>query len=837
MPSGWVFDCHLERTTERMVTWIKLDSGAVIRQTREWRISLHVLAGIERLERLARWLAQPEVQHGFGRLECRFERRCCELGGQRSSTVLAVSTDRPSRLLRLAEAIDGRGGWLRHELFSVDQKLAQRHLADLGTYPFGRVRIDGRNLIPLDERSQLDWPLPPLRILHLHTDCRDEHGQRTARAPLRTITLTPGARLGVDEEAGPARIIEARHGGEEEACASEACEMLDALHCSMEEFDPDVLVTEAGDRIDLPALRRLARRAGRELRLGRSEHDGTPRSRARTAWSYGKMLRKEAYHALEGRLHIDMSGSFIVREGGIEGLLELARLAGLSAQDLSRLSPGSAISAMQMRQAMEDGVLVPWKKNRPEDVKSGLELLAADRGGLYLEPKVGVHRRVVELDFASLFPSIIATRNISPETLGCSCCDPGTVEGRVGDVDGDGAGHNGGDDDGCGGGEVGDGRLPLGVEEAAMEVARRISASEGELLLAVPELSLHCCTRRHGFLGRVVAPIIERRRSLKAQRVEKGDMFDRRQNALKWVLVTCFGYTGYRNARFGRIECHEAICAWARQILLQAIEVARDEGWDCLHAIVDSMWLSDMRERDNPSRKRSIERIIHRLNSEVGIPIDLEDEYDWIAFLPNRTTGVGALTKYFGYGHGWKVRGIELRQHSTCTWVERLQQGALDLLRDDPGEVSQQKVVEYLHSELARLRSGEIPLRDLVVARRVQRELHHFRAITITFAALTRAARLGRRIPPGHKVRFVVVDRDARDIGSRVRLQVEVESESAACRDVRGEVRFYEPLAVRSIWAVLSPFGWDESGILRASRSPLTLTAFSAFDVKSSSDA
>jgi hypothetical protein len=49
--------------------------------------------------------------------------------------------------------------------------------------------------------------------------------------------------------------------------------------------------------------------------------------------------------------------------------------------------PGSVISAIQMRTAMEDGVLVPWKKNRPEDTKTAWSLLHADRGGLYLDSK------------------------------------------------------------------------------------------------------------------------------------------------------------------------------------------------------------------------------------------------------------------------------------------------------------------------------------------------------------------------------------------------------------------------------------------------------------------
>ena len=93
----------------------------------------------------------------------------------------------------------------------------------------------------------------------------------------------------------------------------------------------------------------------------------------------------------------------------------------------------------------------------------------------------------------------------------------------------------------------------------------------------------------------MVAPIIIRRMELKALVKFKGDKWDKRQNVLKWLLVTCFGYTGYRNARFGRIECHEAICAWSREILLGAKDLAEEEGWSCLHAIVDSIWLIDSR--------------------------------------------------------------------------------------------------------------------------------------------------------------------------------------------------------------------------------------------------
>ena len=42
------------------------------------------------------------------------------------------------------------------------------------------------------------------------------------------------------------------------------------------------------------------------------------------------------------------------------------------------------------------------------------------RGGLVVEPKLGIHFNVVVVDFASLYPSIIKVHNLSYETVNCS---------------------------------------------------------------------------------------------------------------------------------------------------------------------------------------------------------------------------------------------------------------------------------------------------------------------------------------------------------------------------------------------------------------------------------
>ena len=87
--------------------------------------------------------------------------------------------------------------------------------------------------------------------------------------------------------------------------------------------------------------------------------------------------------------------------------------------------------------------------------------------------------------------------------------------------------------------------VPLHPREAAREFRERTVSSRfghglfplaNEKALLVPGLNMHTCGRTHGFLGRVVAPIIERRRVLKNLRKHKGDAHDLRQNALKWLL-------------------------------------------------------------------------------------------------------------------------------------------------------------------------------------------------------------------------------------------------------------------------------------------------------------
>ena len=790
MIEGWLLDVHENAHSTGMVVWLVDEGGQAHACEVPWTASLHVHASSSEMERLEHWLMLPEISTRFNVLGVSRRLMRLDLEGEDRTPVLEVRIGPFHHLKALAEHIEARGDFHRYTLYSVDAHLVQRFLNEHGCEPFTRVRWDADGLVPLPSITKDGAEHgPPLCVLQLRLTFASATIPSVHDAIQRIelkVMDEPGLRAS-PRALTEATLVRAMFDSQEA--------LLHAFEQTLYVMDPDIILTYGGDQRLFPWLIHQSETSGRAFRLGRSLAALQQSTQARTVRSYGHTRHRHGSFFLEGRLHLDLRNSFIVKEGGVAGLLELAQHSSQSAQVISRLSPGSVISAIQMRVAMDDGVLVPWKKNRPEDTKSALELLHADRGGLYLDSRPGVHASVIELDFASLFPSIIATRNISPETLNCPCCQPPEQRSSSAFV-------------------------PLDPGAARSEFQRRYRRSAfghglfplaHEHAMRVPGLSSHTCGRRHGFLGRVVAPIIERRRQLKRQRAAKGDAFDLRQNALKWLLVTCFGYTGYRNARFGRIEAHEAICAWSRDILLTTIEEAQRDGWEVLHAIVDCVWLADRRQRSQEQQRDDAKAFAAHVTELVGIPLELEQHYDFIAFLPSRVHGSGSLTKYWAYGGGeCKVRGIELRQHSTPPWVRELQEEGLALLTlgpmeaGVPGPESQRRVFQFYRSELQRLRSGQVPLSALVITRRVSSTLDDYRVKNLTYAALVRAHQQGLHVPPGGKIRYAVLNSSAREPLERVLLAEELPSE----KSVVGCYQHYQQLAERAVWALLAPFGW-----------------------------
>jgi DNA polymerase elongation subunit (family B) len=727
---GWILDAYPDYDRDVMVLWLWRRDGAQRVEDGTFRPGFFVHAPRPRLAELRRKLAVlDEVA------VVRDARRRTALHASRPAAVLEVVPRRYRDLRRVAQLVDGYGGYYDVRLFDVDLRFSQRYFLAHDVFPHGLVEYAHGAWRPQEEHFALDYPIPALGRVVL--DVAVDAARGIPRFPDRLV----GARL-TDVATGEAVTIEGDEGA-----------ILEGLHDGLASLDPDILLTDGGDEFVLPYLVRKAREQGVALRLGREEQRLVERP-GRSYFTYGKIVYKPGHHLLRGRVHIDR-GHFAYRESGLEGLVELSRLALLPMQVQARLTPGSAITAMQVNQAHKDGVLVLWKKNLPEDFKTAEALVRADRGGFIFEPEVGLHEGLVELDFASLYPTIMARFNISPETLNCPCC---------------------------------------------RDRGRR-----------VPGLGYHTCMERLGLVPRVLQPVLERRRYYKRMKREAGPrqgVYAGRDAILKWLLVTSFGYTGYRNARFGRIECHEAINAYARELLVRTMELAEGHGYDVVHGIVDSVWL-----RPTP-RADALPRLLDHLNGALGLPLDLEGRYRWIVFLPCKTTGVGALNRYYGLFEdgGLKLRGIELRRHDTPTFVRRVQARMLGVLAEASSKEAflalLPKAVDVLRRGAKALVDGRVPVHDLVVTKRVTKDLDDYVVMTAAVAALRQMKDRGFSVAPGDVVRYVVADEGSRRAERKVHVAEFLEGGE------RVDVEAYLRLLCRAGETLLSPFGYTEGKLL-----------------------
>src|SRR4029077_6111207 len=119
-------------------------------------------------------------------------------------------------------------------------------------------------------------------------------------------------------------------------------------------------------------------------------------------------------------------------------------------------------------------------------------------------------------------------------------------------------------------------------------------------------------------------------------------VLDQRQTALKWLLVVSLGYLGYKNARFGRIEAHESVTAYSRDILLQAKEIAERQGYRMLHAMSESVWLV------KPGAVRAdYNRLAQAITERTKLSIGVEGLYSWIGFLPSRVNQLMPVPNQF----------------------------------------------------------------------------------------------------------------------------------------------------------------------------------------------
>jgi len=798
---GWLLDVYPDlggakqgRPGQCLLLWLLGDDGQRYCLRQPFPITFYAAGPPARLKALRLFV---ESQPGHGPVVL-FQAWRKELFSQRLLEVQALQLDTVASQALLFNRISQAFPDLTY--FDTDIPLPLRHAARFGTFPLARcaAAVDAQDTIQelqvLDSPWELDPLEPPLRILRMEPEPGPDSGGR----PPTHLLLHTGQQGTLRLALQPERPL------------------LVNLRALLTRLDPDLLLTAAGDTWMLPYLLERARIARLPLPLNRDPQRQPAHRPERSYFSYGQVIYRGRQVHLFGRWHIDRGNAMLWDDYDLQGVLEVARVTGLPVQTAARVSPGTGISSMQILTALRSEILVPWHKQQAETPKTALQMFAADQGGLVYQPLVGLHHDVGEIDFVSMYPGIMVHFNISPETVrsqgpswqsqGSSTPDRSLTPFPKPDPD------------------PGESSMPA------------VALPADELLRTPPPLPAagDDPDDQLGLIPKTLSPLLDKRLALKAHlaamRTDPSQRWDprcrayeARSSAHKWLLVTCFGYLGYKNARFGRIEAHEAVTAYGREALLRAKEAAEDLGFTVLHLYVDGLWV----KKPGASRVADFQPLLDTISERTGLPIALDGVYRWVAFVPSRIDARWPVpNRYFGVFQdgSLKVRGIEARRDDTPPFIAEVQMQLLELLAKQtvagistPGGTSPSggtsplgeattydlaPALALLRRKLRALRQGRVPLQELVVNQKLSQEIEAYRQPSAAARAAMQLQSLGRSFRPGQRVRFLYT------LGKPGVAAWELPwSPSPAALDLKR----YTRLLLRAAHAALGPFGISEA--------------------------
>jgi DNA polymerase II len=727
---GWVLSIYPDNN-DGAVVWLLGEDGVRYRLKQAFQTTFYIEGERSRLRNIADALktSKPPV---LSKLTTRQHLYRGEL------EVLAVIVNNPVYQQKIFYWLQRSFKQIRY--FDAKIPFSIRYSATMGIFPMAHCQVDisaGNTIInikALDNPWSLDYNFPPFRTLRIFPNQSPRHALPTR------ITI----------HHGDTDVVK-------EIKVTQQASFLQAMQKEINTFDPDVILAAYGDGWLFPHLVKIAKKHNILFNPSRDPNQHYQQRQARTFESYGSIYHRDEQTRLFGRWHIDPKNSTMGMgfDFNMHSAIELARVTGVDAQTAARNSPGSGFTAIQIREAVSRKVLVPLHKRQTEKLKSAMQLHLADNGGLNYRPVVGLHANVAELDFFSMYPSIMSNWNISGETVG----------------------------------------------------------TEGKHTLPMPDTNTPINQDSIGLVPAVLAPLLDKRLKIK-KRIRLLDKNDEERkvlqsmaDALKWLGYVSFGYQGYKNNLFGNIQAHEAICAIGRESLVSAIEVAHEHNFDVLAANVDSIFV----RKDGAKQPEDFEEVMAAINQKTGLVIELEGIFNWIAFTRAKTNPrIGAANRYFGrfLDGSVKVRGLAQRRRDTPEWIKDIEKETIStlanieeaaLLADAiPG------IIRSLQMHMQALTDELVPIESLVSKTKLSREISQYRGNSLSAKAAKQLKEAGKEVKVGQTVPFIYTQGAKSAI---MAWDIPTKPSYAKINKIR-----YKELLLRAIHQVIQPLGLEAEG-------------------------
>jgi len=270
-----------------------------------------------------------------------------------------------------------------------------------------------------------------------------------------------------------------------------------------------------------------------------------------------------------------------------------------------------------------------------------------------------------------------------------------------------------------------------------------------------------------GFLLDFTRDTLERRLYFKHMKKELRDQPEKwfwcetRQQALKEILFCTYGYSGCWANKFGNMNTFMEINKAARNNLVAAMNVAREEGFQTLYGNTDSLFL-----KKKEANKEDFDFLAALIQEKVGLPITVENHYRYLVLLPQKSDeAFGAINRYYGVRYDGELvcRGIELRRRSTPQFIADTQREAIRILlsHDSPEEIAckgVKQVKRLINKRNRELKQGRVPLSELEAKTILRRKPSRYKTRLPHVTAAKALDINGKEVDRGGIISYIYVD-------------------------------------------------------------------------------
>ncbi len=385
---------------------------------------------------------------------------------------------------------------------------------------------------------------------------------------------------------------------------------------------------------------------------------------------------------------------------------ELVKIIGIPLFDINRMGFSHLVEWYLIKQSKNNNELCP---NKPTHDEIKQRRMQTYKGAFVYEPEPGLYKDIVICDFRSLYPTIIASHNISLETLNCDCCK-----------------------------------------------------DEAELAPLEHE-KYWFCKKKKGLIASAIEDLIKRRMRVKeimAQTKRKDKKYlllDARQDALKVLANASYGYFAFFGARWYCIECAKSITAWGRHYIHKVISAAQQQGFNVIYSDTDSIFFTL-----DKKKKEDVKNFLDTVNMLLPSLMELEEEgfYPAGIFVSARLAPSGAKKKYalLTEDDSIKIKGFATVRSDWSLIARQTQEKVLEIIlkKNQP-----EKALEYVRSVIHDLRNKKIPLEQVVVHTQLQKELDEYEQIGPHVAVARKMLSQGIPVGPGSMITFVIKEGSA----------------------------------------------------------------------------